>query len=434
MRQGRRPGSYETGRKSSFVLRAIIGGEPFEQVLARGSRAENRSEIPAGHALNELKAKILTLAAEHGFDLCRFARPDVPETHAAAYEQWLTAGMHGSMDYMAEETRHRRRKQPETMLPAVKTVITLAMRYTPPPYSLAEAKAKKGRGVIAAYAHGNDYHDIMKKRLKALARDLDALLGRQDQKVYVDTAPVLEHALAESSGLGWQGKHSLTINRETGSWFLLGEIFTTADIEPDAPASSHCGSCRACMEICPTRAIVAPYVVDARLCISYLTIEFRGFIPRELRPLMGNRIFGCDDCQMVCPWNRHARAPDPDLLAPASENILPELQALFRLDEEGFRKRFRKSPVKRTGRGGLLRNIAIAMGNSGDRRYIPDLAMALDDAEPLVRAHAAWALGRLGAARELSRLEGRLQSEEHSMVREEIEFAINMLEQDVNAI
>jgi len=342
-----------------------------------------------------LKAVIRAKAFEHGFDLCRFAQPKVAKLHQRSYQGWIAADMHGDMSWMAEESRVERRKQPDSMLADVQTVITVGMRHTPPPYSLEEAESEQGRGVIGAYAHGDDYHETMKKRLKALARDLDELLGAHHQRVYVDTAPVLEHALAENSGLGWQGKHSLTIHRDLGSWMMLGELFTSAGIDPDTPASNHCGTCAACMDICPTKAIVAAYVVDARLCISYLTIEFNGFIPRDLRPLMGNRIFGCDDCQMVCPWNRHAFAPEDDLLRPRSENVLPELVSLLQLDDDAFRQRFRKSPVKRTGRAGLLRNVCIAMGNSGDTNFVPVLTEALMDTEALIRGHAAWALGQL---------------------------------------
>jgi len=381
------------------------------------------------------KERIREISSEHGFDLCRFARPEVPEIHTRAYTQWLDAGMQGCMDYMAEAERATRRKAPAHMLDDVRTVITVAMRYTPPTYTLTEAEAAQGRGVISAYAHGDDYHEVMKKRLKRLAHALDTLLGPHEQRVYVDTAPVLEHALAESSGLGWQGKHSLTIHRGQGSWFLLGEIFTTAGIEPDAPAANHCGTCTACMDICPTRAIVAPYVVDARLCISYLTIEFRGFIPRQLRPLMGNRIFGCDDCQMVCPWNRRAGIPDHDFLNPRGENVLPELASLMRLDETGFRARFRKSPLRRTGRAGLLRNVAIAMGNAGDRSFVPVLLEALCDDEPLVRGHAAWALGRLCDAGSTNRIMDALQrarmAERDRNALEDINLSIQYIKENI---
>lgn len=299
------------------------------------------------------------------------------------------------MNYMAEAERTMRRKQPETLVEGVRSVICVAMRHAPPGYTLQMAAESKGRGVIAAYARGDDYHDVVKKRLKALAADLDALLGHHDQRVFTDTAPILEHALAETGGLGWQGKHTLTIHRELGSYMMLGEIFTTAQIEPDAPATFHCGSCTACIDICPTQAIVQPFVVDARRCISYLTIEYNGFIDRALRPLMGNRIFGCDDCQAICPWNRHAKAAEPDLLNARNENALPALAELLALDDAGFRERFRKSPVKRSKRAGLLRNVVIAMGNSADPAFVPALLQALRDDEPLIRGHAAWALEQL---------------------------------------
>ncbi|MDX8390262.1 MAG: tRNA epoxyqueuosine(34) reductase QueG [Mariprofundaceae bacterium] len=338
-----------------------------------------------------IKAK----AEEHGFDLCRFSRLKITDKHASSLQSWVDEGMHGDMDYMAEPVRLERRKHPETMLDDVKTVMAIAMRHSASPYSLEDAENKKSRGIIGSYAHGDDYHEVMKKKLKAFARDLDELLGAHDQRVFVDTAPVLEHALAEASGLGWQGKHTLTIDRKLGSYIMLGEIFTTAKVEPDAPASHHCGSCTACMDVCPTKAIVAPYKVDARLCISYLTIEYKGFIDRELRSMMGNRIFGCDDCQMVCPWNQKLPVLELDCLAPRKENILPELAALFALDADDFRERFRKSPVKRTGRAGLLRNVAIAMGNSGKAEFVPILLDALEDSEPLIRGHAAWALAEL---------------------------------------
>ncbi len=380
----------------------------------------------------DLRQPIRDLAGRHGFALCRFARPEVRRMHLDSYAAWLAAGMHGEMKWMGEHQRAARRRNPAAMLGNLRTVISVAMPYSPPSYALAKAGAERSRGVIAAYAQGDDYHDILKKRLKALALELDRLLGNHDQRVYVDTAPVLEHAFAEASGLGWQGRHSLTISRKIGSWFLLGEIFTTADLPPDNSARAHCGSCTACIDVCPTGAIVAPYVVDARRCISYLTIECRGFIPHALRPLMGNRIFGCDDCQAVCPWNRHAVAPSPDLLAPRSENVLPRLEELLALDETAFRRRFRKSPVRRAGRGGLLRNVAIAMGNSGDARYTEQLACALHDAEPLVRGHAAWALARLRATASLPALCAARAAEKDALVRTELRQAVSLLEEGEN--
>ncbi len=354
------------------------------------------------------KEAIRELALKQGFDLCAFTKPVLSSQHRAQLDAWVSHGMHGEMGYMAEEIRVERRKEPEIMLEGIQTVIALGMKHVPPPYSLEEGEDTRESGVIAAYAHGDDYHDVMKKRLKAFARELDTLLGPHDQRVYVDTAPVLEHALAERAGLGWQGKHTLTINRDHGSYLMLGELFTTAEIEPDKPAEYHCGTCTACIDICPTKAIVAPFVVDARLCISYLTIEYRGFIPLELRPMMGNRIYGCDDCQMVCPWNRKAEVVELDHLKPRDGNILPELSELFKLDDEGFREHFRKSPIKRPGRAGLLRNVAIAMGNSGSGEYIPLLTKALGDSEPLIRGHAAWALARLCPDRQKGEIRERL--------------------------
>jgi len=380
------------------------------------------------------KDSIRELATKHGFELCSFARPEVKALHQDSYKAWVEAGMHGEMAYMAEETRLERRREPASMLEGIRSVISVGMRHSSPPYSLEDVESDKGRGVIAAYAHGDDYHEVMKKRLKSLARDLDELLGAHDQRVYVDTAPVLEHALAEQGGLGWQGKHTLTINREHGSYLMLGEIFTTAEIEPDAHAKFHCGTCTSCIDVCPTKAIVSPFVVDARLCISYLTIEYRGFIPIDLRPMMGNRIFGCDDCQMVCPWNRKSETVTLDHLQPRRENVLPQLDELFELDDEGFRQRFRRSPIKRPGRAGLLRNVAIAMGNSADRSYVPLLINALDDSEPLIRGHSAWALAQIvqenpqsSDGEIVSKLEYHAAHESDGEVAKEIRSAITTL-------
>jgi len=389
-----------------------------------------------------LKMLIRAKAEASGFTLCRVTRPTVASIHGEALQSWVESDMQGDMSWMAEDIRLQRRKQPESMLNGVRSVITLAMPYTPPDYSLEVACKARGSGVITAYAHGDDYHDVMKKCLRILAAELDVLLGKHDQRVFVDTAPVLEHALAESAGLGWQGKHSLTIHRDLGSWFLLGEIFTTAEIEPDEPASNHCGSCSACMDICPTGAIIAPYVVDARLCISYLTIEFDGFIPRHLRPFMGNRIYGCDDCQLVCPWNAHATRPSTstealqvdsriDPLRPRGENNLPDLASLLHLDEGEFRQRFRKSPVRRTRRRGLLRNVCIAMGNSGDTVFVDDLIQVLDDGEALIRGHAAWALGQLHNGQNTDVIAGALNAcmdkENDDNVLEEISSSIEYI-------
>jgi len=394
--------------------------------------------MPGRH--EELKTRIRHLARKHGFDLCRFTRPAIASKFAENLDRWLASGFEAGMHWMREESRLNRRREPATMLDGVRSVICVAMRYSPPPYSLEQANAARDCGVIAAYAHGDDYHEVMKKRLKALARDLDGLLGPHDQRVYVDTAPVLEHALAEGSGLGWQGRHSLTIHRDLGSWFLLGELFTTADLAADEAATFHCGSCTACLDICPTRAIAAPFFVDANRCISYHTIENRGYVPHRLRRLFGNRIYGCDDCQAICPWNRHARAPDPDLLVPRGENILPGLASLLALDEAGFRARFRKSPVKRTGRTALQRNVCIAMGNSGRVEFIGPLMDALEREEAVLRAHAFWALAEiLTACRkadgvvEIRRQLGRMAAQERDEAAHE-DMRLTFEEKGINHV
>ncbi len=339
------------------------------------------------------KQQIRQLAASHGFALCAFTRPQINAIDQQALDRWIDARMYGDMHYMAEEIRAHRRKNPATMLDDIQTVISLGMPYSPSNHENATPQ----QGIIASYARGDDYHELMKKKLKTLARDLDMFLGKHGQRVYVDTAPVLEHALAAKGGLAWQGKHTLSINREYGSWFFLAELFTTANIKPDTEATLHCGTCTDCITACPTGAIVSPYVVDARLCISYLTIEFKGFIPEHLRKPMGNRIFGCDDCQIVCPWNQKAKTPATDFLKPRKDTFLPDLARLLALDEAEFRQMFRKSAIKRSKRAGLLRNVCIAMGNSGDTGFVPQLLDVLNDAEPLIRGHAVWALKQLAS-------------------------------------
>ncbi len=345
------------------------------------------------------REELRRLAFECGFDVCRVTRPRIEPRFVHRFDEWLSAGREAGMSWMAEPTRVYRRKHPDSMLPGVRSVICVAMRHAPPPYTLEQATGASGRGVIAAYAHGRDYHDVMKRRLKRLARVLDERLGQHDQRVYVDTAPVLEHALAEAAGVGWQGKHSLIIHRRFGSWMLLGELFTTAEIEPDPPASVHCGSCTACMDRCPTNAIVAPFQVDAGRCISYLTIEHKGAIPRHLRAALGNRIFGCDDCQLVCPWNRKLEPLARDALQPEAGRILPEIDGLLRLDEAAFRARFSGTPIRRLGRERFVRNLCVAAGNSGKQALVGPLLDLLEDGSALVRMHAAWALGRLGRGR-----------------------------------
>jgi len=343
--------------------------------------------VAAATLTNEVKR----LVHQAGFDYCGISRPQVSQRDVAALKRWLAADMHADMAWMAEPIRLARRCDPASMLAAVRSVIAVGLRYSPP----MAAVDGSCRGLIASYAVGDDYHSVMKKRLKGLARTLDQRLGKHDQRVFVDTAPVLEHALAASGGIGWQGKHSLTLNRDGGSWMLLGELFTTAELSPDPPSINHCGSCTSCIDICPTQAIIAPFVVDANRCISWLTIEYDGVIPRDLRSLMGGHIFGCDDCQTACPWNQKATPVQSDLLHPRSENSTPLLQDILTLDQASFHARFRATPVKRSGRARLLRNACVAAGNSGDAALLPYLLDLLVDSSFLIRLHAVWALTQL---------------------------------------
>ena len=286
-----------------------------------------------------------------------------------------------------------RRGNPRTLWPQVGSVIMLGVNYGQDSDPLAILR-RRGRGAISVYARGDDYHDIIKPRLKALARWLTAQAGG-DAKVFVDTAAVMEKPLAAAAGIGWQGKHTNLVSRQFGSWLFLGAIFTTLELPPDAPEIDHCGSCHACLDICPTAAFPAPYRLDARRCISYLTIEHKGPIPRELRAPIGNRIFGCDDCLAVCPWNKFAQAGRENKLAARPELTAPRLADLARLDDAAFRQLFSKSPLKRTGRTRFVRNVLIAMGNSGDAALAPEAIRLLDDPSPLVRGAAVWALSRL---------------------------------------
>jgi epoxyqueuosine reductase len=309
--------------------------------------------------------------------------------------EFLTTGAHGDMDWMASKTD--RRGDPRTLWPDARAIVMLGVSYGPDDDPLAILK-QRTRGAISVYAQGDDYHEVIKPRLKALARWLRETAGG-DVKVFVDTAPVMEKPLAQAAGIGWQGKHTNLVSRAHGSWLFLGAIFTTLDLPPDAPERDHCGTCQACLDICPTAAFPAPYRLDARRCISYLTIEHRGPIPRALRPLIGNRIYGCDDCLAVCPWNKFAHAGHETKLAARMALHAPQLAELVRLDDMGFRALFTKSAVKRIGRARFVRNVLIAIGNSGDAALAGETERLLDDNSPLVRGAAIWALGRLDRAR-----------------------------------
>jgi epoxyqueuosine reductase len=335
------------------------------------------------------------LARAHGFDAFGVARPDAIARAAPHLRAFLEAGCHGDMDWMARNAD--RRGDPLVLWPDVRAIIMLGLNYGADDDPLAILQERL-RGAISVYAQGDDYHDLIKPRLKALARLLVDEAGGE-VKVFVDTAPVMEKPLAQAAGLGWQGKHTNLVSRAHGSWLFLGAIFTTLELPPDQPEADHCGSCRACLDICPTAAFPAPYRLDARRCISYLTIEHKGAIPLALRPAIGNRIYGCDDCLAACPWNKFAHAGRETKLAARAALRAPPLGELARLDEQGFRALFAKSAVKRIGRARFLRNVLIAIGNAGDAALAPEAERLLADTSPLVRGTAVWALGRLDRVR-----------------------------------
>ena len=342
-----------------------------------------------------LKTALCDAARTRGFDAVGVTRPDAIPRAAAALREFLGAGAHGDMAWLAADPA--RRADPRAMWPQVRSIVMLGINYGPDEDPLAILK-DRSLGDISVYARGDDYHELIKSRLKELGRWLIETAGG-DIKVFVDTAAVMEKPLAAAAGLGWQGKHTNLVSRQLGSWLFLGAIFTTLDLPPDEAEPDHCGACRACLDICPTAAFPAPYRLDARRCISYLTIEHKGAIPRELRPLIGNRIYGCDDCLAVCPWNKFARAGREAKLAARAALRAPRLAELARLDDAAFRALFAKSAVKRTGRARFIRNVLIAIGNSGDLALAGEAERLLDDASALVRGAAVWALGRLDRAR-----------------------------------
>jgi epoxyqueuosine reductase len=338
-----------------------------------------------------LKASLAQKARAFGFDCIGVAAPDAIPHAAGNLRAFLDSGAHGDMDWLARDPQ--RRADPRGLWSDVKSVIMLAVNYGPDHDPLA-ILGQRERGAISVYAQGSDYHDVIKRRLKTLARWLVAS-APCEVKVFVDTAAVMEKPLAQAAGLGWQGKHTNLVSRAYGSWLFLGAIFTTLDLPRDDAETDRCGSCRACLDICPTAAFPAPYRLDARRCISYLTIENRGPIPREFRKAIGNRIYGCDDCLAVCPWNKFAQQGREAKLAARDELRAPDLVALARLDDAAFRTRFTKSPIKRTGRDRFVRNVLIAIGNAGDRTLAIEAERLLSDASPLVRGAAVWALSQL---------------------------------------
>jgi epoxyqueuosine reductase len=334
-----------------------------------------------------LKAAIQQRARELGFDDCRVTSADAPDS-AAHFEAWLAAGRHGQMAYL--ERNARKRLDPQTVLSGAKSIIVLAAAYGDPSDS---APASNNTGVVARYARHADYHEVLAERLKTLTAFVNQLGGTAARSLwYVDTGPLLERDLAQRAGLGFVGKHTNLISRRLGNWILLAEIITTVELPADAPEPNRCGTCIRCIAACPTAVITAPFELDARRCISYLTIELKGAIPEELRPMIGNRIFGCDDCLAACPWNRFAREGSLMKSHARADLATPDLIELLALDEDGFRRRFAGTPILRAKRRGLLRNICVALGNSGDPAALPALERAARDPEPLIAEHAQWAV------------------------------------------
>ena len=363
---------------------------------------------------NSISEAIRARAKAEGFDVVRVTSADAAPGNREALRAYLAAGHHGAMDWMQD--RAEARADPASLWPAARSAIVLGLNYGPDSDPLA-ILSQKERGAISVYAQGEDYHDVVKKKLKAVAGFIFETY-RAEVKVFVDTAPVMEKPLAQKAGLGWQGKHTNLVSQQFGSWLFLGSIFTTLELPADAPEEDHCGSCHQCLDICPTRAFPAPYQLDARRCISYLTIENKGPIPREFREAIGNRIYGCDDCLAVCPWNKFASASAEIRLAARAQLQAPVLAELARLDDAGFRALFRKSPVKRIGRDRFLRNVLTAIGNSGEPKLAREAQDALGDPSPLVRGAAVWALSRLLPPADFARL-GAAQQETDESVRAE---------------
>ena len=335
-------------------------------------------------APGELKARVVAVAGEVGFDSCRIAACS-PPAHAHEFGDWLNAGAHGEMNYMARGEEKRR--DPQNVLPGARSIIVLALNY----FQGERENAPTGR--IARYAWGDDYHDVIEAKLRKIDNLLRELGG--EQKCYVDTGPVLERDYAATAGIGWHGKSTMLINEKLGTWFFLAEILTTLELPPDEAGRDRCGTCERCITACPTGAITAPHKLDARRCISYLTIELKSAIPLELRPLIGDRIFGCDDCLEACPWNRFAKVSRETSFAARRSTATLALRDYLTLSEAEFRNLFRNSPINRVKRRGFVRNVCVALGNVGTLDDVPALRRAARDPEPLIAEHAAWAIGQI---------------------------------------
>jgi epoxyqueuosine reductase len=367
--------------------------------------------------------RVKELAREVGFDLVGISAV-VPPPHGESFAEWLRRGFAGEMGYM--ERGAETRLHPGNFLPWAKAIVSVALNYYVPLHR-EDAPEDGLRGWISRYAWGDDYHTIMEDRLAALLERIRAEVGPAvEGRAYVDTGPVLERDFSALAGVGWIGKNTTIIHPRRGSWFFLGELFVSLDLESDRPIRDRCGQCDLCIRACPTGALVGPYLLDGRRCISYLTIELKGSIPRDLRPLVGDHIFGCDICQDVCPYNVKATPSDEERFWPRDGHFVPDLIPLLALTDEEFRRRFRGSAVRRTKRRGLLRNVAVALGNGRRIEAVPALTRALfEDPEPLVRGHAAWALGRIGGAAAREALERARGQEADGETQEEIRFALD---------
>jgi epoxyqueuosine reductase len=376
--------------------------------------------------MNTLKSRLIERARAEGFDAVRFTVPDAIAQAPPRLRDFLDRGFHGDMAWMAD--RAEQRGDPRLLWPEVRSIVMLGVNYGPASDPMAGLADRAG-GAISVYAQGDDYHDVIKKKLKSLGRWLGEASGLP-LKVFIDTAPVMEKPLAAAAGLGWQGKHTNLVSRQFGSWLFLGSIFSTAMFEPDEAEGDHCGSCRACLDACPTDAFPQPYRLDPRRCISYLTIENKGTIPGEFRAAIGNRIYGCDDCLAVCPWNKFAVAAREQKLAARQDLERPRLVELARLDDTAFRKLFAKNPVKRIGRERFIRNVLIAIGNSGDQALAREAEDLLCDGSALVRAMAVWALARLKPERLAART-GLRDEEKDRNVLEEWRAAGIILQEEV---
>ena len=370
--------------------------------------------------MDALRQAIGEKAAGEGFSAVRIVRLTDDPDQAERLRNFIAAGRHGNMAWMAET--EARRASPLALWPEARTAIVLAQNYGQDLDPLARLE-DRAAGVISFYALNRDYHDLVKGKLKRIAQWLKHRT-KKEIKVFVDTAPLMEKPLAQKAGLGWQGKHTNLVSRDIGSWFFIGTIFTEAEIEPDSAEEDHCGTCRACLDICPTAAFPAPYQLDARRCISYLTIEHEGHVDAAFRASMGNRIYGCDDCLAACPWNKFAQAAHEAKLVARPDLAAPRLADLLRLDDAAFRALFTASAIKRIGRDRFIRNVLIAAGNSGEASLVPQVTALLGDAAPIVRAMAVWALSRLIGEPDFARLRSeRMNSEADEQVRREWETA-----------